>query len=260
MSIRAMIWAWGRPLGPAAKLTLMALADIADDQGICWPSVGLLATKCTISERTTQRLLASLERLGLIDIEPRFRPDGSRTSNRFRLKLDGGDNLTPLPAVNDVAPPPASPGGGDNDVTRTTTDPPSGSSVKPPPRFTEASDLAYPARLSAREIEIARQRLQVLPANVAQQVLDELAGRLAKNSVRGSPLSYLRALIKRAAMGEFTPEVGVSVAQAREMATRGTASATRESARRHLGVIMAQLAGSRSDEHEAPAAQEDDHG
>lgn len=260
MSIRAMTWAWGRPLGPAAKLVLMALADIADDHGVCWPSVGHLAMKCTVSERTAQRLLAGLERVGLIDVEPRFRPDGSRTSNRFRLNLEGGDNLTPLPGVRDVAPPPDSPGGGDNHGTQTTTDPPSDSQVKPPPRVTEAGDLAYPARLSAKEREIARQQLQALPLNVAQQVLDELAGRLQRNAVRGSPLSYLRALIKSAVLGEFMPEVGVSVAQAREKATRRTAPTARESARRHLGEIMAQLAGSRPDEHDAPAAQEDDHG
>lgn len=255
-----MSWAWGRPLGPAAKLVLMALADIADDQGICWPSVGHLATKCTISERTAQRLLAGLERLGLIEVEPRFRPDGSRTSNRFRLKLEGGDNLTPLPAVNDVAPRPGTSGGGDTDVTRTTTDPPSDASIKPPPQRSEGCGLIYPARLSAKEIEIARQRLQVLPANAAQQVLDELAGRLQRNAVRGPPLSYLRALIKSAVLGEFMPEVGVSVAQAREKATQRTTPTARESARRHLGEIMAQFSGSRRDEHGAPARQGDDHG
>ena len=200
-----MTWAWGQSLGPAAKLVLMALADIADDRGVCWPSVGHLASKCTVSERTAQRLLALLERLRLIDVEARFRPDGSRASNRFRLKLEGGDNLTSLPAANDVAPPLDPSGGGDTNVTRTTTDPTPDASIKPQPQQNEGCGLIYPARLSAKEIEIARQRLKLLPPKLAQQVLDELAGRLQKNSVRGSPLSYLRALIKSAAMGEFTP-------------------------------------------------------
>ena len=55
-----------------------------------------------------------------------------------------------------------------------------------------------------------------LPSPHAQDVLDELAGRLAIHSIRGSPLSYLRALITRAQTGCFTPEAGIRVAQARE--------------------------------------------
>ncbi|MGB5741636.1 MAG: helix-turn-helix domain-containing protein, partial [Sedimenticolaceae bacterium] len=34
-----MNWAWRQTLTPTLKLVLMALADSADDQGVCWPSV-----------------------------------------------------------------------------------------------------------------------------------------------------------------------------------------------------------------------------
>ncbi|MHB8257124.1 MAG: hypothetical protein ACYDHY_12160 [Acidiferrobacterales bacterium] len=62
----------------------------------------------------------------------------------------------------------------------------------------------------------ARRRLAALPDSVAQDLLDELAGRLNAKTVHDAPLSYLRALIARAEAGTFTPEAGVRVAQARE--------------------------------------------
>jgi hypothetical protein len=35
----------------------MSLADAADDEGVCWPSIPTLARKCCISTRTVQRSL-----------------------------------------------------------------------------------------------------------------------------------------------------------------------------------------------------------
>ena len=40
-----MNWAWQQLLKPVPKLVLMALADAADDEGVCWPSVATLASK-----------------------------------------------------------------------------------------------------------------------------------------------------------------------------------------------------------------------
>lgn len=89
-----MNWAWRQALTPTFKLVLMALADAADDQGICWPSVSTLARKCTISKRTVQRSLRVLTGSGLLIAESRQRRDGSSTSNRYRLLMAGGDNLS----------------------------------------------------------------------------------------------------------------------------------------------------------------------
>ena len=50
----------------------------------------------------------------------------------------------------------------------------------------------------------------------SQEVLAELAGRLTTHGIRGSPLSYLRALIASAQAGTFIPEAGVRVAEGRE--------------------------------------------
>ena len=73
----------------------MALADAADDQGACWPSIATLARKCTVSTRTMQRSLRTLIDSGLLIAELRQRRDGSSTSNRYRLLIAGGDNLSP---------------------------------------------------------------------------------------------------------------------------------------------------------------------
>ena len=83
-----MNWAWSIVLPPTSKLVLMALADIADDQGVCWPGHPTLAAKCSLSDRTLRRVLSFLQAQKLVFIEPRFNTNGSRTSNRYRLAVD----------------------------------------------------------------------------------------------------------------------------------------------------------------------------
>jgi hypothetical protein len=108
MSIRAMNWAWQVLLPPTAKLVLLALADIADDAGSCWPSQNVIAAKCSITSRTVQRIIVTLQGQGLLVIEPRYRADGSRSSNRYRLSLDAphdklsGEGDTSVPGGYDT--------------------------------------------------------------------------------------------------------------------------------------------------------------
>jgi hypothetical protein len=74
----------------------------------------------------------------------------------------------------------------------------------------------HSAALSAPEITEADRKLAGLPSELAQQLLDELAGWMASGQTPGSPLSYLRGLIARAKQGTFTPECAVAVAADRE--------------------------------------------
>ena len=97
-----MNWAWQQALTPTLKLVLMALADAADNQGVCWPSISTLAKKCSVSTRTVQRSLRVLIDSGLLTADSRRRRDGSSTSNRYRLLIKGGDNLSPLPDARDA--------------------------------------------------------------------------------------------------------------------------------------------------------------
>ena len=91
MSIAAMNWAWRQQLTPTAKLVLMSLADAADDHGVCWPSVPTVARKCCVSSRTVRRIMQTLIACDLLSAEPRYRPDGSCSSNRYRLQLEESD-------------------------------------------------------------------------------------------------------------------------------------------------------------------------
>ncbi len=49
----------------------------------------------------------------------------------------------------------------------------------------------------------------------AQQILDELTGRMAIEQVK-NPMRYCATLIKRMQRGMFVPELGLNVADARE--------------------------------------------
>lgn len=60
MSVRAMSAVWELDLPDSDKIVLLALADCANDEGHCWPSVASLVLKCSKSERTIQ---GSIKRL-----------------------------------------------------------------------------------------------------------------------------------------------------------------------------------------------------
>jgi hypothetical protein len=90
----------------AALLILLALADYANDNGICWPSVETLARKARVSERQTHRLLRGLVKSGAVKIEVRAGPKGV---NLYTLQL--GDNLTPPGDISSQGVPSDTPGG-----------------------------------------------------------------------------------------------------------------------------------------------------
>jgi hypothetical protein len=57
---------WPLVLPRSEKFVLLALADNANDDGVCWPSVQTIARKTCTSEREVQRALADLEKMGQI--------------------------------------------------------------------------------------------------------------------------------------------------------------------------------------------------
>jgi helix-turn-helix protein len=66
VSIAALHWAWRQKLAPVEKLVLLALADHADDEGMCWPGQRGVADKCGLSRQTVAETIARLHRLGLM--------------------------------------------------------------------------------------------------------------------------------------------------------------------------------------------------
>lgn len=72
MSIAIMSMAWTAVgLSHTAKLVLLALADNANDAGVCWPSIPKVAGRCSLDERTVFRAIAMLEGGGHITTEAR---------------------------------------------------------------------------------------------------------------------------------------------------------------------------------------------
>ena len=216
-----MTWAWQAPLPPGPKFVLLALADIADDEGVCWPGQRSLARKCSLTIRTVQRMLSGLENSGLLLIEPRFRNDGSRSSNQYRLPIEtphdklswGGDTGDRGPTTPVTWPP-------DTGVVARTTTEPSLDTLLPDepvasaPVVVEQPDLDFPVGLTPSQRTELRIRLRALPRLTAQRVVDELAGRMQIGQVK-NPLGYCGTLMRRARSHTFTPELAFAVADAR---------------------------------------------
>ena len=90
---RAILRAGG--LTPTERLVLVALADYADQEGKCWPSVVALSEATSLSVRAVQAAMSRAEGAGWVD---RLITVGR--SNTYRLHLD----KLPTPAPR--APPP----------------------------------------------------------------------------------------------------------------------------------------------------------
>jgi hypothetical protein len=86
MSIRISARVWDNTeVEGTARLMLLALAWHADDDGLCWPSLDMLARECRISVRQAQRLIAHLEAGGHIQVE---RGTGRGNASRYTVKGD----------------------------------------------------------------------------------------------------------------------------------------------------------------------------
>jgi hypothetical protein len=86
------VWAHSRSEG-SARLILLAIADFADDKGRAYPSVGTLAQKARVSERTAQYAIAELVSLGELVISKNTGPRGCNVygvQNLHRCKEEQG--------------------------------------------------------------------------------------------------------------------------------------------------------------------------
>lgn len=85
MSIQAMTWAFGiQNLKPLDKLVLVSLADQANDEGLCHPSIDTLARMASTSVRSVKRSVAFLKGNGFLEVVHRSSQDG-RLPNGYRL-------------------------------------------------------------------------------------------------------------------------------------------------------------------------------
>lgn len=231
-----MNWAWRQALTPTLKLILMALADAADDQGVCWPSVSTLAKKCTVSTRTVQRSLRVLIHSGLLIAETRQRRDGSSTSNRYRLLMRGGDNLSLPCETGDIRPGQGCRGDPDMPVIPGTTnriiiDPPQPAARDEQPMDSATVQggrgcllkLEYPKGLSPSEHADAQRRLARLPARIGPAAPRRAGGASEGRHDSDLTTRHLAGVIRHANACEFVAGAALRVADERERRHRNEA-------------------------------------
>jgi hypothetical protein len=103
MSLNALAWALRQAgLKPTEKLVLIVLADHADGDATCFPSMRRISEIVGIQRRSIAKAVAHLESLDLLQRIPRHRPNGSLTTNCFVLALgDVPQDMTPRPTGQD---------------------------------------------------------------------------------------------------------------------------------------------------------------
>lgn len=79
-----------------ARLVLLCLADCANDEGACWPSIRKIAEKANLSEPIAKKYLNALIEIGVVSREEREDQSGRQTSNYYTILVDqiGNDEIT----------------------------------------------------------------------------------------------------------------------------------------------------------------------
>ena len=72
-------------LSHRAKSVYMYLKDRADSEGRCWPAIKTIALELGLSRSTVKRALDDPVRAGLLRKDPRWRENGSYTSNLYQI-------------------------------------------------------------------------------------------------------------------------------------------------------------------------------
>ena len=61
------------------------LADRANKDGICWPSIPTISKDLKLSESTTRRAISDLRKVGLVRTEQRYRENRGNSSLLYKL-------------------------------------------------------------------------------------------------------------------------------------------------------------------------------
>lgn len=184
-------------------LVLLALADVADDRGECWPSVRHLATKCRLDERTAQRRMRSLERLGEVEVVPgggRSSGRGGLRSNRYRIVVRPPD----APDGGDSPPRQIATGGTDATQTPAPVPPMTPAQTPPDPSVDPLIDPSLSLSSEPEGVErgeVVRQALQLLAER-------RVAARIASGLRVHSRRAYLRTVLD-----DVSAEYGAEVAK-----------------------------------------------
>lgn len=100
-----MTWAWKQNLPSGPKFVLLALADNANSDGLCYPGQDSLADKCGMTERTVRNAIKVLQESGIVTKQHRQKQAGKgRTSDLYQIMIPGAEPLhqpEKISALND---------------------------------------------------------------------------------------------------------------------------------------------------------------
>lgn len=158
MSVKVMSAVWERDdLDASERLVMLSLADHADDEGVCYPSIARLCKRTSMSDRGIQKVLSRLIDRGFLSVKVGA---GRSGSNRYFVNA----NPEPCSPPNPVHPEPGSPPP-PNPVRKT----PEPRSPKPSRTINEPSDSNARAALCS-----------VLPDHIADAFIDHRKAKRAK--------------------------------------------------------------------------------
>lgn len=176
MSVHVMshVWKYG-PRSGGELLVLLAIADFADDDGYCWPSVRRIAEKARMTERGVQKIVRRLCDEGRLSVEM---GGGRGGSNRYCVSLQNPERETP----NDVHPERETPNM-ETETPNVGAKTPNGGSPKPSRTIKETSEdiRAILCQVLSKEVAddfIAHRKAK--RANLTKRAAKLIAAELAK--------------------------------------------------------------------------------
>lgn len=170
MSVRVMAMVWDSTVPAPARFTLLALADNANDEGRCWPSISTLARKCCTGESTIRRHLKALVDEGLITVQHRWNASSEYAIDLPRL-VAAAD---PAPSQSDTPCQIDTPSQTERTPSQSDTPPPV--KLSGPPSQTEHLTINEPSlEPSENRQEPARARAATTPADRGTRIPDDFA-------------------------------------------------------------------------------------
>ncbi len=96
--------AWRAKVAPTTKLVLLCLADTANDDGECWPSLQTIANKTGLTRRAVINHVNILCRAGFLTKKIRHKKNGEQTSSLLKIVAmpTAGSEQDSLGVVNEV--------------------------------------------------------------------------------------------------------------------------------------------------------------
>ena len=175
------------------KLVLIALADMADDDGICWPAMKKVAKKSLCSKRTAQRAIGRFEDMQILSKTERPKEQKRNDSNLYQLDFMALIHITNSVLKGDTV----SPTGRQGDTHR-------GDTVSPTGRQgdTQVGDTVTPETINKEPTNRTYQE-PITGTSAASAAASETAGELFEQFRAAYPASRRKTEVKQA-KAQFT--------------------------------------------------------